>query len=182
MGNTFSSPKPSLPSQQGMVGTYKRVSCTGLDSLLLVQTGLADKRAQKAGSVDTPCCLTVTMDESNSMWSMKYKRSNLVQIIMFRMPIYAKCPVDVVKVINVPEKTTPQPRMEVVRNKGGNIIAFSDKKGTIRIERKFSEDWAEMIQVTTVRGEDVACTEVFRRVMEEKKDNEEQVLEGEEIV
>ena len=56
------------------------------------------------------------------------------------------------------------------------------KKGTIRIERKFAEDWMEMVQVTTVRREDATCKEVFSRVMEEEKDDQEEVLEGEEIV
>ena len=70
------------------------------------------------------------------------------------------------KVINVPERSTPQPRMEVVRNRTGSVLLFSDKKikkGTIKIERRFSADWMEMIQVVIVRGEEVSCVEMFRR-------------------
>ena len=33
-----------------------------------------------------------------------------------------------------------------------------------------------------MRREDAACKEVFSRVMEEEKDDQEEVLEGEEIV
>eukprot|EP00092_Neocalanus_flemingeri_P089265 GFUD01112940.1.p1 GENE.GFUD01112940.1~~GFUD01112940.1.p1 ORF type:complete len:123 (+),score=48.37 GFUD01112940.1:24-371(+) len=109
------------------------------------------------------------------MWSTKYKMMNMVQTMMFRMPGYAKCTVNVVKVLNVPERSTPQPRMEVARNTAGNILVFSDKnmkKGTIRIERKFSGDWREVTQVYYDIGgweelgceEEVSYTEVFRRV------------------
>ena len=60
--------------------------------------------------------------------------------------------------------------MEVVRNRTGSVLVFSDKKmkkGTIRMERRFSDDWMEMTQVVTMRGEEVECREVFRRVVED---------------
>ena len=60
--------------------------------------------------------------------------------------------------------------MEVVRNRTGSVLVFSDKKmkkGTIRMERRFSDDWMEMNQVVTMRGEEVECREVFRRVGED---------------
>ena len=69
-----------------MVGTFKRVSCTRLVKLLRVQTGFADKRTESAGSADTPCYLTVNVEEATKMWTMKYKRSNISQTIMFKMP------------------------------------------------------------------------------------------------
>ena len=161
---------PVLANLEGMVGTYKRVSCTGMEALLMVQTGFADERAEIAGSPDTPCSLSVEVDESR-MWTMKYKRSNMEQTIMFKMPPYAKFPVDVIKVINIPERSTHQNKMEIIRNATGSAMVFSDKKmkkGTIRMERKFSEDWREITQVVSIRGEEVSCTEVFRRVMEEE--------------
>ena len=170
MGNMFSSTAPSLPSLECMVGTFKRVSCTGMEELLMVQTGFADKRTESAGSNDTPCYLTVEMEEATHMWTMKYKRSNMSQTIMFKMPGHAKFPVDVIKVMNTPERSTPQHKMEVVRNATGSSMVFSDKKmkkGTIRMERKFSEDWRTVTQVVTVRGEEVSCIEVFRRMEEE---------------
>ena len=79
-----------------------------------------------------------------------------------------KCfPVDVIKVMNTPERSTPQHKMDIVRNSTVNSMVFSDKKmkrGTIRMERKFSEDWRTVTQVLTVRGEEeVSCIEVFRR-------------------
>ena len=172
MGHLFSSPIVSLPNQLNMVGTYKRVSCTGLEELLMLLTGFADKRAESAGSADTPCYLIVDVEEITMTWTMTYKRTNMVQTIIFRMPAHAKSPEDVIKVMNVPNKSTPQPRMEVARNNTGDNLVFSDKKikkGTIRISRKFSDDWREMTQVMTVRGEDVSCKEVFRRVDEMEK-------------
>ena len=54
MGNMFSSNTPLLSSMEGMLGTYKRVYCMGMKDLLMVQTGFADKRAEAAGSADTP--------------------------------------------------------------------------------------------------------------------------------
>ena len=171
MGNMFSSTTSFLPSLECMVGTFKRVSCTGMEELLMVQTGFADKRTESAGSADTPCYLTVEMEEATQMWTMKYKRSNMSQTIMFKMPGHAKFPVDVIKVMNTPERSTPQHKMEVVRNATGSSMVFSDKKmkkGTIRMERKFSEDWRTVTQVVTLRGEEeVSCIEVFRRVEEE---------------
>lgn len=116
MGSMVSSPTPSLPSLERMVGIYKRVSCTGMEELLMVQTGFADKRAEAAGSADTPCYLTVEVEEATQVWTMKYKRSNMSQTIMFKMPGHAKFPVDVMKVMNTPERSTPQHRMEEVRN------------------------------------------------------------------
>ena len=82
--------------------------------------------------------------------------------------VHAKFPKNVLKVKNVPERSTPQPRMEVVREKTGCVLVFlhkKRKKGTIRTERRFSADWMEMTQVVTMRGdEEVSCVEVFRRV------------------
>ena len=89
MGNCCSSSSTStshLPHVEGMVGTYKRVSCTGMEELMRVQTGFTDKRAKIAGNKATPCNLTVKFDDSTNMWTMKYKRSNMKQIIMFHMP------------------------------------------------------------------------------------------------
>ena len=87
---------------------------------------------------------------------------------MFKMPAHAKFSKNVLKVITVPERSTPQQRMEVVRNRTGSVLVFSDKKmkkGAIRTERRFSADWMEMTQVVTLRGdEEVSCVEVFRRV------------------
>ena len=170
MGSLFSSTSLSLPSLECMVGTFERVSCIGMEELMTVQTGFADKRAESAGSADTPCYLIVEVEEATQVWTMKYKRSNMSQTIMFKMPDHAKFPVDVIKVMNTPERSTPQQKMEVVRNATGNSLVFSDKKmkkGTIRMERKFSEDWRTVTQVVSVRGEEVSCVEVFRRVEEE---------------
>ena len=67
MGNccsSNSSSTPHLPHVEGMVGTYKRVACTGMEELVRVQTGFTDKRAKIAGNKDTPCNLTVKLDDS----------------------------------------------------------------------------------------------------------------------
>ena len=48
----------------------------------------------------------------------------------------------------------------------GSLI-FSDKKikkRTTMMERKCSKDWMTVTQVVTVRGEEVFCMEVFRKV------------------
>ena len=98
---------------------------------------------------------------------MEYKRSNMSQVIMFKMPAHAKFPKNVLKVINVPERSTPQPRMEVVRKKTGSVLVFlhkKRKKGTIRTKRRFSVDWMELTQVVTMRGgEEVFCVELLGR-------------------
>ena len=143
------------------------MSCTGMEELLRVQTGFADKRAKIAGSNDTPCTLTVDLEEGTFMWTMKYRRDNMEQTIMFKMPAHSKVPVNVEKVINVPTRSTPQPKLEVVRDSSGLSLMFSDKdvkRGTLRMERKFSEDYNEVTQVVTLRGEDVSCIEKFCRV------------------
>ena len=98
---------------------------------------------------------------------MEYKRSTMSQTIMFNMPVHAKFPKNVLKVINVPERSTPQPRMEVVRKKTGSVLVFlhkKRKKGTIR--RRFSVDRMEMTQVVTMlwEEEEAFCVEVFRKV------------------
>ena len=169
MGNccsSNSSSTPHLPHVEGMVGTYRRVSCTGMEELLRVQTGFDDQRAKVAGKNDTPCNLIVEFDDSTNTWTMKYMRSNMEQIIMFYMPKHAKVAEKVVRVINVPARTTPQPRMEVARNSTGRSLQFSDtkmKKGTIRMERKFTENFMEVTQVVSLRGKEVKCVEKFIR-------------------
>ena len=168
MGNILSTNSSStLPHiVEGMVGSYKRVSCTGMEELVRVQTGFTDKRASVAGHKDTPCNLTVELDESTNMWTMKYKRSNMEQIIMFHMPKHAKIPEKVVQVINVPARSTPQSRMEVARDSTGRSLLFSDtdmKKGTMRMERQFTENFMEVTQVVSIRGEEVSCVEKFIR-------------------
>ena len=174
MGNIFHScATTNLPNMEGMegmegmVGSYERVSCEGMEELLKLQTGFVDKRAEIAGSNDTPCTLTVELDNISHTWTMKYKRSNMEQVIMFKMPNHPKCPVSVSKVINVPARSTPQPKMEIVRDVTGRSMMFYDKKmdkGTIRMERKFSEDMKEVTQVVTLRREEVSCIEKFTRV------------------
>ena len=157
---------PQHPSPRAVHGgDIQDGSCTRM-----VKSGFADKRTESAGSADTPRYLTVVVEEATKIWTMKYKWSNMSQTIMFKMPGHAKFPVDVIKVMNTPERSTPQQKMKVVRNATGNSLVFSDKKmkkGTIRMERKFSEDWRTVTQVVTVRGEEVSCVEVFRRVEEE---------------
>ena len=52
-------------------------------------------------------------------------------------------PVDVIMVMNTPEQSSPQHKMEFVRNATENSLVFSDKKmkkRTIRMERKISKD------------------------------------------
>ena len=114
MGSLFSSTtSSSFPSLECMVGIFERVSCTGMEELLKVQTCFDDKRrAVSAGSADTSCYLTVEVEEATQMCTMKYKRSIMLQTIMFKMPGHAKYPVNVIKVMNTPERSTPQHKME----------------------------------------------------------------------
>ena len=90
MGNMFSSNTPILSSMEGMLGTYKRVSCMGMEKLLMLQTCFADKMAEAAGSADTPCYHSVELEETTQVWTMEYKRRNMSQAIMFKMPAHAK--------------------------------------------------------------------------------------------
>ena len=169
MGNNCSSNSRTtvhLPLIENMVGTYRRVSCTGMEELLRAQTGFTDKRANVAGNDDTPCILTIELDDITQMWTMKYKRSNMVQTIMFNMPKRSKFPENVVKVINVPARSTPQSKMEITRDSTGRSLMFSDKKmmkGTIRMEIKVSEDFMGVTRMVTLRGEEVSCVEKFIR-------------------
>ena len=48
----FSSNTAPLPFLEGMLGTYKRVSCMGMEELLMLQRDFADKMAEAAGSAD----------------------------------------------------------------------------------------------------------------------------------
>ena len=95
MGNCFLCPTPSIPSQLDMVGTYQRVSCT------------VYRAGGDVASDDTPCYFTVDIEKSTKIWTMTYQRSNMVQAIIFRMPGRAKFLVDVIKVLNVLVKSTP---------------------------------------------------------------------------
>ena len=45
----FSSNTAPLPFLEGMLGTYKRVSCMGMEELLMLQTCFADQMAEAAG-------------------------------------------------------------------------------------------------------------------------------------
>ena len=68
--------------------------------------------------------------------------------------------------VNVPSRSTPQSRMEIARDSTGRSLLFSDKnmkKGTIRMEIKFSEDFTEVNRVVTLRGEEISCVEKFIR-------------------
>ena len=134
--------------------------------MLRAQTGFTDKRANVAGNDATPCSITVEHDDGTHTWTMKYKRSNMEQTIMFKMPKQAKFPGNVIKVINVPSRSTPQSRMEIARDSTGRSLLFSDKnmkKGTIRMEIKFSEDFTEVTRVVTLRGKEISCVEKFIR-------------------
>ena len=56
--------------------------------------------------------------------------------------------------------------MEVARDSTERSLLFSDtemKKGTVRMERQFTEDFMEVTQVVSLRGEEVSCVEKFIR-------------------
>ena len=56
--------------------------------------------------------------------------------------------------------------MEVARDSTERSLLFSDtemKKGTVRMERQFTEDFMEVTQVVSLRSEEVSCVEKFIR-------------------
>merc|ERR1719334_1467721 len=154
------SANPSTTNLDLLQGTYRRISCEGMEDFHYFRTGHRDKRAIVAGNVETPCMVLVQYSEETDLWTYSYMRDKMVKAFIFRWPRQAKSTGSLVKVLHHPSRTTPQPRLEVARNSAGDRLQFSEsslEEGSFRMVCSFSG--RSLRQVKTLRGEDVCIVE-----------------------
>ena len=171
MGNMIWSKSSSepLPLLSNVLhGVYKRVSVTGMEEFLKVKLGFRKSSLYKrAASLETICTFEVSYDEKNQLWKMTYTRNHFSRSYVFKTPKFAKAPEKVDRVIEKPDYGLGIKWMNVARNKKGNVFLFTETNpmnGSLTILRTFSNDWKTMKQLTTLKGSNVMCEEIFEKI------------------
>ena len=172
--NIISPPEPLPMLPKVLPGIFTRTKVEGMEEFLKakLKANLRKDLTEKAASIESECTFEVSYDEEERLWSMNYSRNDFSRSFIFKMPAIPKVPMKVYKLEENPDLGLGKRWMTVARNKAGNVFIFSEDRtndlsdtsqGMLSIRRNFSDEWKTMTQVTTLKGINVECVEVFER-------------------
>ena len=173
MSNITSTPEPLPMLPEVLPGVYTRTKVDGMEEFLRakLKADLKKELTERAESLNTECIFEVSYDEEEGLWNMNYSRNDFSRSFIFKMPALPKVPEKLYKLEEKPDLGLGIRWMTVARNKAGNVFIFSEDKtrsdntnqGMLSIRRTFSDEWKTMTQVSTLKGSNVECVEVFER-------------------